>query len=112
MTKPHEKLAKRIQVVWLAATGSDHPRGAYSWFARLADLQPSTVRRWAIGTRQPANFDSPNQYGAEKGRRAMKLLAALEDEYSAEIPEATRRWQRYWAHKPRGKRQTLIRKGR
>ncbi len=103
MTKPHEQLARRIQVLWMAVTGSDHPRGAYSWFARKAGVAPHTVRKWVTGAHAP---DSTT------GERALKRLAELEAEYASEVVLARKRLRRYWAHKREGERQTLMRKGR
>ncbi len=109
MTEPHEQLARRIQVLWMAVTGSDHPRGAYSWFARRVDVAPHTIRKWVTGAHAPASGDQP---GAEKAQNALIMLGHWEDVNAAEVVAATKRWRLYWAHKRVGERQTLFEKGR
>lgn len=71
MDGQHERLRRRIQAVWMATTESDHPRGAYSWFARRARVRPRTVRLWMTGQHNPAR--SP------EGRRALGMLKRLEN---------------------------------
>jgi hypothetical protein len=103
MTKPYEQLARRIQVLWMAVTGSDHPRGAYSWFARKAGVAPHTVRKWVTGAHEP---------NSKTAERALRRLAELEAQYAIEVSGARKRLRRYWAHKREGERQTLFKRGR
>lgn len=45
------ELRDRIVIIFRAHTGATSDRGACSWFARKADVNPWTVTRWLTGRR-------------------------------------------------------------
>jgi len=50
------KFRARLEVLFMAVTGSDSPIGTLTWFAKSIGTDPRTVRRWCDGTYPPPDM--------------------------------------------------------
>lgn len=82
-------LERRINILWMATTGSHHPHGSKAWMARILGVRPRVLRRWC-------KADGTNPLSSDVGRDAMaKIEFMWKDASKAKLKRARKRLVEY-----------------